>query len=252
MSLYNLLFGINANTPLLLAVLGLRESDVERLRDVHASEDGSQITVYTRTGGGNRGGYPNLTLRKAPGWQGSVDDEYDTTYCSDTFAVPEQWRQDVANLRSVIQNGLRAEFCRFLSQTLQREPTESDLAAKAYEHERRELQRTRHFMANGHTFVPQDDAAMEAALKLAEANGGSLRSCWGIAPLKLSVRTDFHKWPNATDASVRDNLTRVEIDCHWADDEAYWQHCQKRFAETYPQAMLKVALGVKARQTKAA
>ena len=96
MSFYNMLFGRNSQTDLLLAVVGLRPVDVERLRDCRASEGGAVIEVYTRTGGGNRDGYPNLAMRKRPEWTGSVDDDYDSTYCTDTLAVPEQFRADVA------------------------------------------------------------------------------------------------------------------------------------------------------------
>ena len=52
MSLYNMLFGVNSAAPVLLATLGLTESDVPRFRDCHLN--GEQIVIYTRTGGGNR------------------------------------------------------------------------------------------------------------------------------------------------------------------------------------------------------
>jgi hypothetical protein len=243
MSLYNLLFGQNWQTDLLLAVLGLKRVDVERLRDVHKSTDGSTIEVYTRTGGGNRESYPNLTMRTKPGWRGSVDDDFDCTYCTDTFAVPEQWREDVANLGD-LSKGTRPEFAQHLAQTIHREATEADKAQAAYAAEESALKRTKHFMANGHTFVPQDDGAMETALKLAEENAGSLRTCWGILPLIITVKRDFLNWPQARSEKDRQYMTRVEVSYDWTIDEPYWNHCQTRWATAYPVTMAKIAESV--------
>lgn len=52
MSMYNLLFGNNPMSEIILATLGLRTSDVGRFRDCFIDED--RIAVYTRNGGGNR------------------------------------------------------------------------------------------------------------------------------------------------------------------------------------------------------
>lgn len=246
MSFYNMLFGRNGQSDLLLAVIGLRENDVERFRDVHASGDGTSIYVYTRTGGGNRGDYPNRILRKAAGWQGSEDDDYDSTYCLDTFQVPAKWAADVAALTDVFANGIRKPFAKHLAKTLRREPTDSDKAAAAYESERQELAKQAHSMANGHTFVPHNDYAMEVALKLAEAHGGKLRSCWGILPIKLTVEQNKSPYPNARDATIRDHLVRVEVGYshRWEIDDDYWQHCLRRFIEKYPLSMAAIAESV--------
>lgn len=251
MSLYNMLFGRNGKSALLLAVLGLRENDIERFRDVFVSEDGATISVYTRTGGGNRDDYPNLTMRKRPEWAGSSDDDYDSTYCTDHFTVPEQWRSDVAGLGDVLKHGIRPEFGQHLALTLQRAPSESDKEAAAYADETAALARTNHFKANGHTFVPLDDHAMKTALDLAEKNGGQLRSCWGIMPLMLNVRQNYFDSPNAKDETVRLNMVRAKIDYDfgWAIDEAYWTHTQ-RFAATHPLAMAKIAEAVESHRKR--
>lgn len=243
MSLYNLLFGRNGQSDLLLAVIGLREVDVERFRDVFAGDAGATIRVYTRTGGGNREGYPNLAMRKLPEWQGSVDDDYDSTYCTDTFAVPEQWRADVAALSDPLEHGLRREFAQHLRATLKREATESDKEAAAHDAERFRLSQTKHIMANGHTFVPLDDGALKVALDLAEANGGKLRSCWGIAPIALTIKSDFVMFPNALDESERKRRIRAEIgyDFRWTMDAAYWRHMQERFGASHPLTMIQIA-----------
>lgn len=254
MSLYNLLFGMNPQSDLLLAVIGLRKNDVERFRDVYVSADGKTITVHTRTGGGNREGYPNLTMRKLPTWRGSCDDDGDSTYADDDFAVPDEWVEDVKGLGDILGNGIRKEFGQHLLKTLRRDPTESDLNTAAYEKEEAELKRTRHFRANGHTFVPLDDYAMETALKLAEANGGELRSAWGIFPMVLTIKTNETPYPNAKAEKDRLHLNRAEIgyDFKWSVDEDYWAHCQKRWATVYPLTMAKIAESVEQRRKKAA
>lgn len=252
MSLYNLLFGMNRSAPLLLAAVGLRENDVERFRDVHASDDGSTIEVYSRTGGGNRADYPQKKMRALPGWVRSEDDGYDSTYCTDTIRVPEEWRADVAGLSDIFGHGLRKEFLAHLAVTLNREPTEDDKARAAHDAERAALSRTRHMMANGHTFVPLDDWAMEEALKLAESNAGALRSCWGIAPLALSVVTNKVRWPSARDEAERQKLVRAEIgyDFGWRIDDAYWQHCKSIFGAKYPVSIAAIDAAIEARKTR--
>lgn len=99
-------------------------------------------------------------------------------------------------------------------------------------------------MANGHTFVPKNDSAMIAALKIAEASGGKLRTAWGILPLVITVRRDFTEWPNAL-GDLKHELTRVKVDYDWKIDVAYWEHCQRRFAAAYPLTMAKIAEAVR-------
>lgn len=231
MSFYNMFFGINPQTELLLAVVGLRNCDVQRLRNVFVESDGAVIAVYTRTGGGNRSDYPNLVMRKRPEWTGSEDDDFDSTYCTDRFAVPAEFVADVAALSDVLGNGLRREFCAHLAKTLRREPTRADVDARARDEERAALSRTKHIMLNGHTFVPLDDYAMEQALQLAEANGGELRTCLGIAPMALAVYRDRERFGQRI---------RAEIDAEWATDAAYWSHARDRFGEKYPRAIAKI------------
>jgi hypothetical protein len=248
MSFYNMLFGMNGKADLLLAVIGLKQCDIERFRDCHVSEDGATISVYTRTGGGNREGYPNLLMRKRPEWSGSTDDDYDRTYCTDTFTVPEQWRADVAGLSDILANGLRKEFAQHLAATLQREPNERDIATAAYLKEEAALKRTRHFMANGHTFVPQDDYAAQVALDLAEANEGRLRSCWGIAPLVITVEQNKRPYPKSPDPSLRQHMVRVEVGYNWQIDEDYWQHMRERWEKSHPLTMAQIAETVERRR----
>lgn len=225
MSLYNMLFGKNAQADLLLAVVGLKECDVERFRDVYTDEGGKHIIIYTRTGGGNREHYPQDLLYENPLFASTSDDNFDNTYCDFVFRTPDEFVSDVQNLSDVLTYGLRPEFAQHLAATLRREPTERDLESAAYEQERYVLGRTKHEMLNGHTFVPHDDAALKAALTLAEANGGELRTAWGILPAKLVVTCDTEHW-----GAYR----RVDVRAAWETDADYWAHVQEKFSAEFP------------------
>lgn len=119
MSLYNLIHGHNPMAPLLLAVLGLKSGDVPRYRDCWWDGEHQRIAIHTRTGGGNRpfydseercrDNYPeyfpedkpadhpsgpwNRDLRALPTFVYDEDDDYDSTYATFYFTVPEpmQW-----------------------------------------------------------------------------------------------------------------------------------------------------------------
>lgn len=242
MSLYSMLFGQNAQADLLLAVVGLRRSDVERLRDVFVDDD--RIAVYTRTGGGNRESYPQLALYRNPLFVETEDDDFDSTYATFYFRIPDGFVQDVEELSDPLSHGIRREFAQHIARTLRREPTEGDREMAAVEAERVALKRTNHFLANGHTLVPLDDSAMKAALEIAEKNGGGLRTGWGILPLRITVHQNFHPWPSARAEDDRLKLVRAQVGCEWMIDEGYWQHCQDRFADAFPISMAKIARSV--------
>lgn len=110
MSLYNLLHGQNVAAPLLLSILGLTPSSVPRYRDCWWT--GTEIAIYTRTGGGNRDFYENIDSARANypeyfegkddpkgPWNDDLralntfvrdeDDDYDCTYATFYFRVPE-------------------------------------------------------------------------------------------------------------------------------------------------------------------
>ncbi len=149
MSLYNMLFGMNAQTDILLAVIGLRSHEIERLRNVFAGDDGKTIQVYTRTGGGNRDDYPNEKMRSVAAFVSSEDDDFDSTYCTDTFSVPSEFWQDVVNLGNVFTHGIRPEFAQHIAKTLNREPTDDDKIAASGAEETRTLMSCPHILANG-------------------------------------------------------------------------------------------------------
>lgn len=89
MSLYNLVFGQNANAGNLLEILGKDSQDFGRFRDVFV--ENGYIVVYTRCGGGNREYNEEVFEEMAnhPWYSHDEDDDYDCTYCSFYFTVPE-------------------------------------------------------------------------------------------------------------------------------------------------------------------
>lgn len=120
MSLYDLLFGQNADAAHLLQTLGLSPAQIPRFRDVYW--DGLFIVVHTRTGGGNRefyeseascrNNYPdyfedptkapkgpwNEDLRKIPGYVRDEDEEYDCTYANFYFRPPAELEETLKGL----------------------------------------------------------------------------------------------------------------------------------------------------------
>jgi hypothetical protein len=96
MSLYNLLHGENVYANLLLAMLGMTKADVPRYRDCYWN--GQEICIYTRTGGGNREAYEkeNAVLCGKAGYLRDEDDDFDCTYATFFFCVPERFAEIVA------------------------------------------------------------------------------------------------------------------------------------------------------------
>lgn len=93
-SLYNMLFGENHDTKDILAALNLTKSDIERFRDCWINEAKGEIAIYTRTGGNNREYYPNEILTSHPSFLRYEDDDYDNTYTTFYFSMPEVPKED--------------------------------------------------------------------------------------------------------------------------------------------------------------
>jgi hypothetical protein len=107
MSMYNIIHGTNPMMGLVLALLGKPPGYFGRLRDawVEGCEDGSCVlAVYTRNGGGNREHYndtpegpecdctgciASYRLPADPLYISDSDDDYDCTYATFRFRVPD-------------------------------------------------------------------------------------------------------------------------------------------------------------------
>ena len=95
MSLYNMIMGFNPACVVIMPMLGRKQEGYPRFRDCFLSEDKKHIEIYTRVGGNNRGcGYGEEELYKDPNFYSTCDDEYDNTYATYTFNVPERWKAD--------------------------------------------------------------------------------------------------------------------------------------------------------------
>lgn len=106
MSLYNMLFGRNPMSRLLLSMLNLTEGDVGRFRDCYIARDDQNrphIVIYTRNGGGNRDDYEEVTsaLQAHPEYVTDYDDDFDCTYASYEFKVPEKFLATVEELATL-------------------------------------------------------------------------------------------------------------------------------------------------------
>lgn len=109
MSLYNMLFGMNHLTPILLHMLNLPPGNIPRFRDCYLR--GGYIVVHTRTGGGNREFYDvpnkentdgpwNSTLRESPYYVRDEDDSFDTTYADFYFKFPDEFAEHLKELEA--------------------------------------------------------------------------------------------------------------------------------------------------------
>ena len=131
--LYNMIFGYSDQAPVALGLIGKTSDDFMRFRDawLEKGPDGTvRIAVYTRMGGGNRDhgdwGTCDLTGEQGygdgpcwgcwvdsvatwPGYLGGVDDEFDNTYRTFYFQVPEEWSERVAALdvQDTVDTGAR-------------------------------------------------------------------------------------------------------------------------------------------------
>lgn len=94
MSLYNMMMGFNPACVAIMPMLGRKQEDWPRFRDCYITDE-KNIAIYTRVGGGNRNcGYGEEELYKDENFLTTYDDEYDNTYGTYEFKVPEKWKAD--------------------------------------------------------------------------------------------------------------------------------------------------------------
>jgi len=93
MSLYNMLFGENANQrDFLFSLLYKTPEDFGRYRDIFVTED--HIVVHTRNGGGNREDYKDVfdEMSEHPLYAYDEDDHFDCTYANYYFKHPAVYK----------------------------------------------------------------------------------------------------------------------------------------------------------------
>lgn len=95
MSLYNALFGFNPACVTIMPMLGRKQVEWPRFRDCFLTDDEKRIAIYTRVGGPNREcGFGEEELYDDPLFVTTYDDDYDNTYATYEFNVPEKWKPD--------------------------------------------------------------------------------------------------------------------------------------------------------------
>lgn len=106
MRLYNLMNGVNAMSVFLIPMLGEKHpDDYPRFRDVFTSDEehpqyDNHIHLYTRVGGNNRNqDYGETELIKHPNFVTTYDDDFDDTYGTYIFSIPEEWKNDYEKIK---------------------------------------------------------------------------------------------------------------------------------------------------------
>lgn len=94
MSLYNMMNGFNPACLYIMPMLGRKQEEYPRFRDCYVTED-RNIAIYTRVGGGNRNcGFGEELLYEDKNFIKTYDDDYDSTYGTYEFSVPDEWKED--------------------------------------------------------------------------------------------------------------------------------------------------------------
>lgn len=100
MSLYNMVNGFNPACVLIMPMLGRKQEEYPRFRDCFVTEE-NNIAIYTRVGGGNRNcGFGEEKLYEDEHFIKTYDDDFDSTYGTYEFKVPDKWKSDFNKIMS--------------------------------------------------------------------------------------------------------------------------------------------------------
>lgn len=248
MSFYNALFGKNPSSDLLLAILDIKQNDVERFRDCSIDFEASRISIYTRTGGGNRDDYPNEKLTSHACYLHDEDDDFDSTYATYYFKFPEEMAADVVKLANVEENGFPASIIKKYN-AMQSRRDKSDL----YEERSKKHYALCKYLQeggyahqfNGHTIVPLCDSAIQQILRAVKNDG-----CWNaytVRLMKVIVLINQYTWGHeAKVPEIERDLSRVKINDvnGWPIDIEYTNRIFRKFSGEFGE-QLKI-LGINA------
>lgn len=116
MSLYNMINGFNPACVLIMPMLGRKQDEYPRFRDCFVTEE-KNIAIYTRVGGGNRNcGYGEEELYEDENFLTTYDDDFDSTYATYEFKVPEKWKADFDKILCGDFASVSAEYIKHLKQ----------------------------------------------------------------------------------------------------------------------------------------
>jgi hypothetical protein len=108
--MYNIVNGVNQATFIFLPMLGKHPDEYPRFRDcfLHNNERPEyegMIHVYTRVGGPNRESYVDEIeeMRSHECFVADFDDNFDGTYATYVFKVPDKWKKD---FDAILKGGL--------------------------------------------------------------------------------------------------------------------------------------------------
>lgn len=115
MSLYNVVNGFDPAVVFILPLLGRRVSEYPRFRDCFVDDD--KIAIYTRVGGNNRNcGFGEEALYEDPNFVRTYDDDFDNTYGTYLFNVPEKWKSDFDKLLEGDLEGTSDEYKQYIKE----------------------------------------------------------------------------------------------------------------------------------------
>lgn len=246
MSFYNMMFGKNPVSDLVLAIIGLKENDIERFRDCGIDLEDDNIWVYTRTGGNNRDDYENLALVESPYYMYDRDDEYDSTYATYFFSIPEEIHADLMDFLDYTNKGISAKFIQWIDKTLCRPETEADNRTKQYDAQLRQIEKLQKSgdvseAFNGHTVMPLSDRGMDGMLKVIEENDGKFIAYWYFLPYKFKVLQNESQWSwDKNKPSIEQDQMRIGIDIIWEIDASAWERYEKKYGQKYPKSIAKM------------
>lgn len=131
MSLYNMVNGANPAVFFVLPMLELGHPDeLPRFRDCFVEAE--EIHVYTRVGGGNRDcGYGEERLQWHTNFLRDFDDDFDSTYATYCFSVPEKWKADFAKVIEGKLNETSADYQALVKETFPKIASKLEDAFKA-------------------------------------------------------------------------------------------------------------------------
>ena len=113
MSLYNLLFGFNPACVTILPMLGRKQEEYPRFRDCFVTDD-NNIAIYTRVGGNNRDcGFGEEELYKDENFIRTYDDDFDNTFATYEFKVPNKWKNDFDKIMNNEFNKVSDEYVEY-------------------------------------------------------------------------------------------------------------------------------------------
>lgn len=114
MSLYNMINGYNPACLLILPMLGRKQEDYPRFRDCYVTDE-NNIAIYTRVGGGNRNcGFGEEALYDDENFIKTYDDEFDETYATYEFKVPDRWKNDFDKILNSKMSDISNEYIEYL------------------------------------------------------------------------------------------------------------------------------------------